>query len=411
MKRERWHKLAAILLMLALIGVQGVRMVFAELPIVYAVLFYSPTCGHCHYVITEVLPPLIDQFGDQLQIVGVDATTLGGHTLYQAAIQRFAIPTERVGVPALIVDETVLVGSLEIPEKLPALIEQYLAQGGVDWPDIPGLAEALRASEQTPEPTPEATAEKTAPAVAATPVTAPDPPVSSNTDVIVVQPGLFSPDDPAPDDLVSKLRRDPAGNALSILLLVGILAVVIDALGRMRRIWNERVGMNSFARELRGWRWRAVAALCLVGLGVSLYMTYVETTHMTAVCGPIGDCNTVQQSPYAMLFGLIPVGVLGVMGYVAVLISLAGTRWARGLLRSLSESALFSMALLGTLFSFYLTFLEPFVIGATCVWCLTSATSMTLILLVLAGSIPVHSEPTGQADEHKLLTRSSSIKG
>jgi len=26
---------------------------------VRAVLFYSPSCGHCEYVITEVLPPLI----------------------------------------------------------------------------------------------------------------------------------------------------------------------------------------------------------------------------------------------------------------------------------------------------------------------------------------------------------------
>ena len=26
--------------------------------VVRAVLFYSPTCGHCEYVITEVLPPL-----------------------------------------------------------------------------------------------------------------------------------------------------------------------------------------------------------------------------------------------------------------------------------------------------------------------------------------------------------------
>lgn len=32
------------------------------------------------------------------------------------------------------------------------------------------------------------------------------------------------------------------------------------------------------------------------------------------------------------------------------------------------------------LFSIYLTFLEPFVIGATCAWCLTSAILMTALL-------------------------------
>jgi uncharacterized membrane protein len=37
-------------------------------------------------------------------------------------------------------------------------------------------------------------------------------------------------------------------------------------------------------------------------------------------------------------------------------------------------------ALVGVLFSIYLTYLEPFVIGATCAWCITSAIAMTLIL-------------------------------
>jgi uncharacterized membrane protein len=39
------------------------------------------------------------------------------------------------------------------------------------------------------------------------------------------------------------------------------------------------------------------------------------------------------------------------------------------------------MALGATGFSIYLTFLEPFVIGASCAWCLTSAVATTLILL------------------------------
>ena len=37
------------------------------------------------------------------------------------------------------------------------------------------------------------------------------------------------------------------------------------------------------------------------------------------------------------------------------------------------------MAAFGVLFSVYLTFLEPFVIGATCAWCLTSAILMTAL--------------------------------
>jgi uncharacterized membrane protein len=39
------------------------------------------------------------------------------------------------------------------------------------------------------------------------------------------------------------------------------------------------------------------------------------------------------------------------------------------------------MTLVATGFSIYLTFLEPFVIGASCAWCLTSALIATLLLL------------------------------
>ncbi len=44
------------------------------------------------------------------------------------------------------------------------------------------------------------------------------------------------------------------------------------------------------------------------------------------------------------------------------------------------------MALFGLAFSTYLTFLEPFVIGATCAWCLTSAVCMLGVALASAGS-------------------------
>ena len=37
-----------------------------------AVLFYSPTCPHCHKVMTEDLPPLVERYGDRFVIVGVD---------------------------------------------------------------------------------------------------------------------------------------------------------------------------------------------------------------------------------------------------------------------------------------------------------------------------------------------------
>jgi uncharacterized membrane protein len=72
--------------------------------------------------------------------------------------------------------------------------------------------------------------------------------------------------------------------------------------------------------------------------------------------------------------------MVGVVGYAALILLWAATRLLpdRGL--DLARLALFGLSALGTLFSIYLTFLEPFVIGATCAWCLTSAVLMTVLL-------------------------------
>jgi uncharacterized membrane protein len=42
----------------------------------------------------------------------------------------------------------------------------------------------------------------------------------------------------------------------------------------------------------------------------------------------------------------------------------------------------FGMASLAVLFSIYLTYLEPFVIKAVCLWCLSSSVVVTLLLLL-----------------------------
>jgi len=342
----------------------------AQGAVVRAVLFYSPSCAHCHKVITEDLPPLFEKYGQRLQIIGVDASQPDGQALYQAATQRFEIPPEQQGVPMLIVGDVVLVGSLDIPEQFPGLIEKHLAQGGVSWPDIPGLAEALAAAQPTPTATsarPTITATLAQPGSSATPAPATAPAVMA-TPAPTAQPGLIVTDD-RPLGLQEKLARDPLGNALAIVVLIGMVFVM----GYTAFAWR-RLGPSSELVE------RLIPALSLFGLGVAGYLAYVETQQVAAVCGPVGDCNTVQQSEYARLFGLLPIGVLGVVGYVAILIAWSVPQFRRGKWADLASLSLLAMTLFGTLFSIYLTFLEPFVIGATCAWCLTSAIVMTALL-------------------------------
>jgi uncharacterized membrane protein len=343
-------------------------------PVVRAVLFYSPTCPHCAMVIQEDLPPLFDKYGAQLEIMGIDASQPEGGLLYQTAIDRFQIPENRLGVPTLIVGDVVLVGSIEIPEQFPVLIEQYLAQGGVDWPDVPGLAETLTA----------AMAEQPVDSTAHQPAN--EEPASPPQEASPAETPAINSEDPAPTDAPSltladehnaswqeKFARDPAGNTLSVVILAGMSCAFVWGTHYFTRPGTNPLELNA------SW---LIPLLCLVGLVVAGYLAYVETAQISAVCGPVGDCNTVQQSEYARLFGILPIGVLGLVGYVMIFLAWLGVRYGRNDVQNLGALALLGMTFAGSLFSVYLTFLEPFVIGATCAWCLTSAVVMTVLMLL-----------------------------
>jgi hypothetical protein len=110
--------------------------------IVRAVLFWMDGCPHCHTVLEDVLPPLQAKYGERLQVRLIElATTQDVDHLYETAAG-YGIPKEQVGVPFLVIGDRVLVGSDQIPKELPGLIEKYLAVGGVEFPDVLGLAAA-----------------------------------------------------------------------------------------------------------------------------------------------------------------------------------------------------------------------------------------------------------------------------
>jgi uncharacterized membrane protein len=116
---------------------------------------------------------------------------------------------------------------------------------------------------------------------------------------------------------------------------------------------------------------KAIAALAVLGLAISVYLTWVHYAGIKPVCTGISDCERVQTSDYADLVG-IPVAVLGIAGYAAILASL-GTR--------VEVTAL--LAYLAVAFSAYLTWAEVFKIDAICQWCVGSAI-ITLVIAVLA---------------------------
>ena len=119
----------------------------------------------------------------------------------------------------------------------------------------------------------------------------------------------------------------------------------------------------------------AVAALTLAGLAVAGYLTWVHYADLEPICaGGSGGCERVQSSDYAELAG-VPVALLGVIGYAAILASLAvpgdAGRFAGALL-----------ALAGFGFSAWLTYVELFEIDAICQWCVAKAVIMTALAVI-----------------------------
>ncbi len=423
-------------------------------PVVHVILFWMKGCSHCHEVLENVLPPLQERYGAQLDVLLIEVVSMEDvNRLYEVAAA-YGIPREQVGVPFLIIGERVLIGSQQIPEGLPGLIKYYLAQGGVDRPEIPNLDEFLLQA----TPTSQAAPAIGGLVVRATLFTTPE---CRDCQLIIAQ--ALSPlyqqygeqlqvltIDVVHSADVEYLYRVAAGYGLSSdevnlpLLIMGDHVLMVEEIPAQLPSLVEsylaqggvdfpslpprsgatampvptisptqsvsaapvQVQSNGFALAIvtmvlmvaallyslialwRGvtlslpvWADWLVPILIVIGIGIAAYLSYVETQAIEAVCGPVGDCNTVQQSRYARLFGVLPVGVFGLLGYFALLVA-----WlTRKLLPKLEKPAaigFFSLAFFAVLFSLYLTYLEPFVIRAVCLWCLTSAVIVTLLLLL-----------------------------
>lgn len=175
-------------------------------------------------------------------------------------------------------------------------------------------------------------------------------------------------------------------NSTGIALAWGILVIMVIAL-ILAILMILRAFQGKPLHEIKGWPDIAIPVLSIIGLGVSIYLTYVEVTHTRALCGPVGDCNAIQSSPYAKLFGVLPIGLMGAIGYIAILITWLWRRFRTDSVSKVAGPIMYGMALFGTLFSIYLTYLELFVIHAVCIWCLTSAVIITALMLLSLTSI------------------------
>jgi uncharacterized membrane protein len=354
----------------------------APTPVVRAVLFYSPTCGHCHKVMEQDLPPLQEIYGNQLLILEINTATPEGQYLYNTAQETFK-PASR-GVPLMLVGREILIGSGEIPNRLPTLIEAGLKSGGIDWPELPGLEALLPVVDPVVSES-----EISQPDVSQTDVsqagvsqTGDSPTGKSPIGTGVSQTIEISPVSQAAVSplWLAKFLQDPFGNGLAVVVLVFMLYSLVGVGYTFVMTSSDGPMRISFLRI--NWPQWTIPVLCAAGIVVAGYLSFGELAQTELVCGPVGDCNAVQQSPYATLWGVLPVGILGMAGFAGIFSAWLVHRLVPKQLRNISAMAMWGMAVVGVLFSMYLTFLEPFVIGATCIWCITTATIITMLLWV-----------------------------
>jgi uncharacterized membrane protein len=120
--------------------------------------------------------------------------------------------------------------------------------------------------------------------------------------------------------------------------------------------------------------------LSVLGIAVAGYLTYVHYAELQPFCvGGGGGCQRVQASDQSELVG-IPVALLGLLTYVALL----GLTLARG---ELARTGAALTALVGFGFSVYLTIESITVIEATCQWCLASLALMTSLAAVMVARL------------------------
>lgn len=118
-----------------------------------------------------------------------------------------------------------------------------------------------------------------------------------------------------------------------------------------------------------------MALLAVATIGIGSYLLYAHYSGGSVVCAT-GGCETVQQSPYSEIYG-IPVALLGLLGSMAILLTLA-----RDTL--LARAAGLTLTLAGLAFAAYLVAVQLTVLNAVCEWCIANDTLVAVLAALAA---------------------------
>ncbi len=123
--------------------------------------------------------------------------------------------------------------------------------------------------------------------------------------------------------------------------------------------------------------------VALIGLADSAYLTSKHISGSQVPCSITGGCEQVLTSSYSEIFG-VPTAALGVLAYLAAFSLALLTYFGNRQLWNLFGVA----AVLMAGFSLWFVYLQAFVIGAFCQFCLLSAiTSISLFAIFISSKI------------------------
>lgn len=163
--------------------------------------------------------------------------------------------------------------------------------------------------------------------------------------------------------------------------------------------------MSSFASRRRNtpWihRWSRQIIGAIAGLGIlnTAYLTITKLTNTVTAC-PTDGCEKVLESPYATLFGVVPLSLVGLIAYIGIATLALGplaikpedNKPLRTKLDNITWFLLFVGTLAMTVFSGYLMyimvsqFVAKFGPEGVCYFCLASALfAVSMFVLTLVG--------------------------
>jgi uncharacterized membrane protein len=128
----------------------------------------------------------------------------------------------------------------------------------------------------------------------------------------------------------------------------------------------------------------AAAFVALVGVADAVYLTVHHFTAEPVPCSLVAGCEPVLTSPYAEIIEGVPLAALGALAYFVAFSLALLAAYGNRLLWTLFGVQVVLMAL----FTAWLLYLQAYVIGAFCQFCLISAlTTFTLLGIFLTSRL------------------------